>query len=249
MYRPPPPAADVVRPAITYFLGCWDIATCFNFMLQGVLFAQIAHYTALYENDALLLRAFVAGLSIITTAKTAQGLVFLWTINVDHFMDVVAAISFTTSWMSSLGLLLVSAIAFFVQLFFCIRLWWISKNVYIVLLIVTLFVVALIAVRHSKYASPETSGILSALVRLAFQAYAISAMWTLNSRKKIRRAHLIGPQNSSTTTGHQTPNDLELSSVWVSYVESDSNGAQMQNPTTLNEESKHSVATAGIRSS
>jgi hypothetical protein len=38
-------------------------------------------------------------------------------------MDVVAAISFTTSWMSSLDLLLVSAIAFFVQLFFCIRLW------------------------------------------------------------------------------------------------------------------------------
>jgi hypothetical protein len=81
------------------------------------------------------------------------------------------------------------------------------------------------------------------------KAYAISAMWTLNSRKKIRRAHLIGPQSSSTTTGHQKPNDMELSSVWVSYVESDSNGAQMQNPTTLNEESKHSVATAGIRSS
>ncbi|KAJ6478982.1 hypothetical protein C8R45DRAFT_1101417 [Mycena sanguinolenta] len=327
MYRPPPPAADAIRPAITYFLGCWDIATCFDFMLQGVLFAQIAHYTALYENDTLLLRAFVAGLSMLTTAKTAHGLAFLWTINVDHFMDVVAAISFTTSWMSSLDLLLVSSIAFFVQLFFCIRLWWISKNLYIVLLIVALFVVALIAafifmladnsmhvtwfplylgaalaadallcgstifflLRHSKYASPETSGVLSALIRLAFQsaapavvcalialvaslvwdrttpnayimvaiianhvlpkAYAISAMWTLNSRKKIRRAHLMGPQSSSTTTGHQTPNDLELSSVWISYTESDSIEAQMQNPTTLDEESKHSVATAGIRSS
>ncbi|KAF8185599.1 hypothetical protein K438DRAFT_1765824 [Mycena galopus ATCC 62051] len=321
MYRPPLPAADVVRPAITYFLGCWDIATCFDFMLQGVLFTQIAHYTALYKNDTLLLRAFVAGLSILTTAKTAQGLAFLWTINVDHFMDIVAAISLTTSWVSSLDLLLVSAIAFLVQLFFCSRLWWISKNPYIVLLIVALFVVALIVVcdltgallvplylgtalaadallcgstiffllRHSKYASPETSGVLSALTRLAFQsaapavvcaliapvaglvwdrttpnayimvaiivnhvlpkAYAISAMWTLNSRKKIRRAHLIGPQSSSTRTGHQTPNDLGLSSVWISYAESDSIEAQMQNPTTLDEESKHSVATAGIRSS
>ncbi|KAF7349112.1 hypothetical protein MVEN_01433400 [Mycena venus] len=329
MYIPPPPAADVIRPAITYFLGCWDIAICFDFMLQGVRFAQIAHYTALYENDALLLRAFVAGLSIITTAKTAQGLAFLWTINVDHFMDVVAAISFTTSWMSSLDLLLVSAIAFFVQLFFCIRLWWISKNPYIVLLIVALFVFALIAVfifmladnsmrvtwfplylgtalaadallcgstiffllrshevglpggylqallsivngLESQSAAPAVVCALIALVaglvwdrttpsayimvaiianHMLPKAYAISAMWTLNSRKKICRAHLIGPQSSSTTAGHQTPSDLELSSFWISYVESDSIEAQMQNSTTLDEERKRSVTTAGTRSS
>jgi hypothetical protein len=43
-------------------------------ILQGVLFTQFAHYAALYEGDTLLLRAFVAGLALITTAKTAHGL-------------------------------------------------------------------------------------------------------------------------------------------------------------------------------
>ncbi|KAJ7319027.1 hypothetical protein DFH08DRAFT_891337 [Mycena albidolilacea] len=302
MYRPSPPSADVVYPAITYFLGSWDIAICADFILQGVLFAQIAHYTALYEGDALLLRAFVAGLALITTAKTAQGLVLFWTINVNHFMDVAAAIRFTGSSMSSVDVLLVAVIAFYVQMFFCARLWWISMNPYIVPLIVAIFAFALIALtmytladksesvtwftlhvgtalagdvllcgstiyfllRHSRHASQQTAGILSALMKLAVQsaapavvcaliafvasvawhlttpgtnayillaiiannvlpkAYAISAMWTLNSRKSIRRAYSIGPPSSSATSRYPTPDDLELSLLWISYEENDS---------------------------
>jgi hypothetical protein len=54
------------------------------------------------------------------------------------------------------------------------------------------------------------------------KAYAISAMWTLNSRKSIRRAYSIGPQSSSATSGHPTPDDLELSLLWISCEENDS---------------------------
>ncbi|KAJ7319029.1 hypothetical protein DFH08DRAFT_891349 [Mycena albidolilacea] len=301
MYRPLPPSADVSL-AITYFLGSWDIAIFADLILQGVLFTQFAHYAALYGGDTLLLRAFVAGLALITTAKTAHGLVFLWTINIDHFMDVAAAIGSTGSSMTSVDILLVAVIAFYVQMFFCTRLWWISMNPYIVLLIVAIFLFALIALvmyiladksgrvtwftlhvgtalagdvllcgttiyfllRHSRHASQQTAGILSALMKLAVQsaapavvcaliafvasvafhlttpgtnayglltvvannvlpkAYAISAMWTLNSRKSIRRAYSVGPQSSSATSRHRTPDDLELSLLWISYEENDS---------------------------
>jgi hypothetical protein len=46
--------------------------------------------------------------------------------------------------------------------------------------------------------------------------YAISAMWTLNSRKRIRHAH-SGSSNGriSTSEPHHT-NDIELSAAWAS---------------------------------
>ncbi|KAJ7090692.1 hypothetical protein C8R44DRAFT_648100, partial [Mycena epipterygia] len=269
------------------------LGICADLILQGVVFAQFAHYTTLYNKDIPLLRAFVAVLLIITTLKSAQGLVILWFQNVQYFTDVEAALSMiTTPWITEVNLALIAVIVFYVQLFFCRRLWVISKNLYIVALIVTLFVFALIAaivsvclmlnsgyeinanivnihlgtvfigdvllcgstiyflLYHSKDASPLTTGILNALTKLTFQSaapaavcalinlvgtldwdgttpnayimlaiiantalpklYAISAMWTLNSRKEIRQAHLIGPKSR-----HHS-NDVELGSLSVS---------------------------------
>ncbi|KAJ7090680.1 hypothetical protein C8R44DRAFT_648085, partial [Mycena epipterygia] len=263
-----------------------------DLILQGVIFAQIAHYTTLYNKDIPPLRLFVAVLLIITTVKSAQGLVILWIQNVQYFMDVEAVLNmFTTPWTTEINLALIAVIAFYVQLFFCQRLWVISRKLYIVALIVTLFVFALIAaivsvyltlnsryetnanigpvfsiqsgmvftgdvllcgstiyflLYHSKDASPSTTGILNALTKLTFQSaapaavcalidlvgtlawnrttpnayimlaliannilpklYAISAMWTLNSRKEIRQAHLIEPHS----------NDVELGSLSMS---------------------------------
>ncbi|KAJ7108225.1 hypothetical protein C8R44DRAFT_857756 [Mycena epipterygia] len=322
---PPPPAAFL--PAITFYLGGWDLGICADLILQGVVFAQIAHYTTLYAKDAkdgLVLRAFVAVLLIITTLKSAQALVILWIQNVQHFMDVSAALNmFTTSWTTEANLVLIAIIAFYVQLFFCNRLWSISRNLYIVALIVTLFVFALIAaivscvftfagksknvtwskeavetfsvsihlgtvfagdvllcgctiyslLRHSKHASPETAGILNAITRLTFQSaapaavcalinligtvawdgtepnayimlsliannmlpklYAISAMWTLNYRKEIRRAHSIGPQSSTPVSGRPPMNDMELDGIELGSLSVSSNRSvpiQIQTP-------------------
>ncbi|KAJ6568843.1 hypothetical protein B0H19DRAFT_1134037 [Mycena capillaripes] len=315
---PPPP--DAFRPAITYFLGGWDLAICADLVLQGIIFAQIAHYTALYDKDALALRAFVAVLLIITTLKSAQGMVILWNQNVQHFMDIQAALGmFKTSWINRVDLALVGAIAFYVQGFFCIRLWRISRNLYIVGSIVTLFVFALIAVfiftfagksknvtwftihlgtvfagdvllcgstlyfllYHSKSVSPQSAGMLNALTKLAIQSaapaavcalitlvstlawdrttpnayimigviannvlpklYAMSAMWTLNSRKKIRQAHSIGPKPTTATSGRRRPT-FELSSVWVASDRGESIEIQTQNLTPLDDLSKHNRA-------
>ncbi|KAJ7199038.1 hypothetical protein GGX14DRAFT_573117 [Mycena pura] len=309
---PPPPLPAAFNPAITYFLGGWDLGICADLMLQGVLFAQIAHYTALYDTDVLVLRVFVAVLLIITTLKTAQGLTLLWILNVQHFMDVDAALSlFTTSWITSINLALIGVIALYVQLFFCARLWWISNNLYIVAVIVTLFIFALIAayiftfvgnsknvtwfiihlgsvfagdvllcgstiyalLYHSRHVSAQTAGILSSLTKLAFQSaapavvcalitlvstvawdrttpngymllalvanhmlpklYAISAMWTLNSRRSIRRAHSIGPRSSSPMGELQRSHNFELTSLGLSSNQHDSSETQMQSTTPL----------------
>ncbi|KAJ7664269.1 hypothetical protein B0H17DRAFT_1256435, partial [Mycena rosella] len=294
----------------TFFLGGWDLSICADLILQGIIFAQIAHYTTLYGKDVLTVQAFVAVLLVITTLKSAHGLAILWIQNVEHFMDLNAALSmFTNSWPTQVNLALIALISFYVQVFFCRRLWGISKNVYILGLVVALFVFALVAaivscvftfagqvknvtwskeaveifgfeiytatglagdvllsgstiyflLCHSKHALPETAGMLNSITKLTFQSaapaavcalitlvvtvawdrttpnayvmlslitnnmlpklYAISAMWTINSRRSIRQAHSSTGQDSTTATSntrHTTQTAIELSAPWLS---------------------------------
>ncbi|KAJ7739154.1 hypothetical protein B0H16DRAFT_1891120 [Mycena metata] len=296
---PPPIPPSVIPSLLTFYLGGWDLAICTDLILQGIIFAQIAHYTTLYKKDVLARHAFVAVLLLITTLKSAQGIVILWIQNVEYFMNFNAALSMSTdSWTTELNLTLVALIAFYVQLFFCKRLWGISKNVHIVALVVALFVFALVAaivssvftfagqlknvtwieihlgtvftgdvllcgstiyflLYHSKHASLETAGKLNSITKLTFQSaapaavcalislvgtlawdrttpnayvmlaiiannvlpklYAISAMWTLNSRSSIRQAHSSTERQGTTaTSGRRHTNNIELSSPWIS---------------------------------
>ncbi|KAJ7793880.1 hypothetical protein B0H14DRAFT_2256857, partial [Mycena olivaceomarginata] len=117
-----------------------------DLVLQGVIFAQFAHYTTLYKHDILFLRVFVWGLVLLTTLKSAQGLAVIWSQNVQHFMDLEAAVDlFQTTWFFQLNVSFVAVIAFYVQMFFCHRLWVISKNAYMVVLTMVLFVFGLLA--------------------------------------------------------------------------------------------------------
>ncbi|KAJ7229375.1 hypothetical protein C8J57DRAFT_1730604 [Mycena rebaudengoi] len=307
MATPPSPPPTVIFSSIIFFLGGWDLAICGDLILQGIIFAQIAHYTTLYEKDVLALRAFVAVLLIITTLKSAQGLVILWIQNVENFMNLEAAIGmFTGSWTTEINPTFSALIAFYVQLYFCRRLWGISRNVYIVASVLALFIFALVAaivsgvltfadqvknvtwveihlgtvfagdvllcgstiyflLYHSEYASPQTAGMLHSIKKLTFQSaapavvcalislvstiswdratpnayillaiiasnvlpklYAISAMWTLNSRMSIRQAHSsTGRRGSGATLSFASrprrTNDIELSSPWVASSQS-----------------------------
>ncbi|KAJ6540608.1 hypothetical protein B0H19DRAFT_1381646 [Mycena capillaripes] len=133
-------------PVVIFVLGGWDLGVAGDLLLQGVIFAQFAHYTTLYKHDILLLRVFVWGLVLLTTLKSIQGLAVIWSQNVQHFMELEAALElFQTSWFFELNVSFVAVIAFYVQMFFCHRLWVISKNVYMVVLTTVLFVVALLA--------------------------------------------------------------------------------------------------------
>ncbi|KAJ7654908.1 hypothetical protein B0H17DRAFT_1214147 [Mycena rosella] len=283
-------------PVVTFVLGAWDLGISGDLLLQGVLFAQFTHYFDLYKKDILLLRAFVGGLLVLTTLKSMQCLALLWVQNVVHFVDVFGALNmFSQFWLSNINIILVALIAFYVQLFFCQRLWAISKNIYIVVLIVALFGFALLAafvataflfsdrtsplrqwlaihlatvfagdlilcassiyflLHHSTGAMPQTASMLKSIIKLTFQSaapaaicalvnlicsqggnvgsatgfsmlaiiantllpklYAISAMWTLNSRRDLRLARSNGQNTSSTegTSGRRArTNNVEL---------------------------------------
>ncbi|KAF7315750.1 hypothetical protein MIND_00090900 [Mycena indigotica] len=282
-------------PVVTYILGGWDLGVCGDLLLQGVIFAQISHYFSLYRSDGPALRMFVFGLLFLTTLKSMQMIAILWTQNVIYFTNIrAAATMFTSNWLEQINLgmsvfLLIDHystvlgfggfITFCVQVFLCQRLWALSKNIYIVTILMAVFTFSLVAafvavgftfndkpvrgtwisvhlgvvfggdlllcgstayflLKHSKQVLPQTAGMLNAILKLTVQSavpgalcamvnlitsqtgdklnpfnvstmlsiistdllpklYAISAMWTLNSRRAIQLAGSAGHNTSS----------------------------------------------------
>ncbi|KAF8193122.1 hypothetical protein K438DRAFT_1969608 [Mycena galopus ATCC 62051] len=133
--------------AETEVLSGWDLAISSTLFLQGVLCAQFANYTNVNQRDSMRMKFFVAGLALLTTLKTLQSLAIMWIQDVVLFEDLEAAsIMWETYWVSKINLILEATVAFYVQLFFCRRLWVISQNnLYIVITCVTLFSFGILA--------------------------------------------------------------------------------------------------------
>ncbi|KAJ6469293.1 hypothetical protein C8R45DRAFT_428197 [Mycena sanguinolenta] len=126
-------------------LGGSDLATCFTLFLQGVLCSQFSRYMDSVKRDSVQIKLFVAGLALLTTIKTSECLAMMWTQNVTLFENVkVASTLWQTAWYSKLAVLLKVAVPFYVQLFFCYRLWAISRNVYVVMICIMVFSFALV---------------------------------------------------------------------------------------------------------
>ncbi|KAJ6541205.1 hypothetical protein DFH09DRAFT_1393671 [Mycena vulgaris] len=259
---PPARSFDII-------LGGYDLGTHADLIFQGVLFAQFAHYWALYKSDILAIKFFVFGLFLATSLKSVQVIAISWVQNVELFLNASAATNlYFHHWLVQSNFVLVALIGFYVQMFFCYRLWGISKNIYTVVSVVVLLVCALVfaciscwttfkaahtpmnntwiqahratvvsgdvflcgstayfLLKHSKESLPQMAGIFNRIIRLTLQSmapatfcaslnlicslsgrgkvntwmmvgfitnmglpklYAISAMWTLNSRHDIR---------------------------------------------------------------
>ncbi|KAF7374681.1 hypothetical protein MSAN_00353100 [Mycena sanguinolenta] len=148
--------------AQSHILGGWDLAICFTLFLQGLLCSQFAHYMGSNRGDFIRIKLFVAGLALLTTLKTMESLAIMWIQNVILFENVDAASTmWNTDWISK-ALILEATVAFYVQMFFCYRLWAsvfgyitlsahgsttaqaISRNVYIVSICITVFFVGII---------------------------------------------------------------------------------------------------------
>ncbi|KAK7013222.1 hypothetical protein R3P38DRAFT_3277957 [Favolaschia claudopus] len=258
----------------TYVLGGWDIGICADLFFQGILYTQFIRYMKICKRDSPWLKLFVAGLAFLTTLKSIQAISMLWLQNVIKFEDLASAsVLWRTHWLFHLTVIGSALVAFYVQLpFFCVRLWVMSRNIYIVFVVSLLFVMALAAasaatfyifrrdfdrgldwlavhlgtaflgdliltvgivvflIRHSRVVIPhgETAHMVTGLLRLTIQSaapaamvalvnfiaatrinvtnerirvelmlceisnmvlpqlYAMSAMWTLNSREDIR---------------------------------------------------------------
>ncbi|KAF7307375.1 hypothetical protein MIND_00531600 [Mycena indigotica] len=131
---------------IIYVMGGWDLGICGDLLLQGVIFAQIAHYFTLYHSDIFALRLFVLGLLVLTTLKSMQMIGVMWVQNVVYFADVRGAADlFFTHWLEQVSLAFGACVSFYVQMFLCHRLWVLSKNVYIFVALVLIFFFSLVA--------------------------------------------------------------------------------------------------------
>ncbi|KAJ6478247.1 hypothetical protein C8R45DRAFT_1101634 [Mycena sanguinolenta] len=147
-----------------------DIATCSTLFLQGVLCVQFAHYTNFSQRDSKRLKFFVTGLAFITTLKSAQALAMMWIQNVLMFGNVeVASQMWERHWLVKINRIFEATAAFYVQLFFCVRLWVtirfssgpspqhlleaqvISRNKYLVIVCIILFTTGLVSAIVSTF--------------------------------------------------------------------------------------------------
>ncbi|KAK6981601.1 hypothetical protein R3P38DRAFT_3460156 [Favolaschia claudopus] len=133
----------------------WDLSVAIDFLLQGILFAQITSYfTTSYHRDALVLRCFVCGLAVFTTVKSGMNLYCMYALSRTVFVEdnrnnnnvLVAQMKSygdnpVLRYNVSIGALLV----FYVQIYFCIRLYVISKKIYVVVVVATAMTAALVS--------------------------------------------------------------------------------------------------------
>ncbi|KAJ6517291.1 hypothetical protein C8R47DRAFT_1205526 [Mycena vitilis] len=90
----------------------------------GVLCCQFVNYFTWYRDDKRGLKAAVAGLCLLTILKTIQVFVIIWTHAVVHFDDLQGAIQLNFStWWEAGNPLMVAVIGFYVQSYFCYRLY------------------------------------------------------------------------------------------------------------------------------
>ncbi|KAJ6478223.1 hypothetical protein C8R45DRAFT_360109 [Mycena sanguinolenta] len=138
--------------ADSYVLGGWDLAICFALFFQGVLCAQFAHYTSSSKRDSIGLKIFVAGLALLAAVRCCQCLTIMWMQNVTLFGDVEAGSAFWTHhWIPRTNVMLEATGAVYVQIFFCRRLWAISRNAYIVIACLIFFALGLITAVVGTY--------------------------------------------------------------------------------------------------
>ncbi|KAJ7656868.1 hypothetical protein DFH06DRAFT_1410404 [Mycena polygramma] len=65
-------------------LGGWNLAALADVFLQSILTAQFARYTIINKRDSRLIKFYVAGLALLTTAKSTQYIAVVWLLNVNH---------------------------------------------------------------------------------------------------------------------------------------------------------------------
>ncbi|KAJ7222842.1 hypothetical protein B0H12DRAFT_1078195 [Mycena haematopus] len=139
-------ASDAPSDFGTYVLRSFSLAVCTAVFSQGILCAQFVWYMteSNRKSESLPLKLFVAGLALLTTMKTVQALAMLWLQNTAMFEDLAtASSSWQTHWVFLTTLLTSAVISFYVQMFFCYRLWTLSRNFYLVAAAFALLILAL----------------------------------------------------------------------------------------------------------
>jgi len=132
-----------------------------DFLLQGVVLSQIANYYGWCKEDKWVFRLAVAFLGFLTFLKSAQTFAIIWIQLIVDYGDLqkVVLLNFT-AWWEIAHPLMVAGIGLYVQLYFCFRLWVISKNWVVVAPSLIIFSFAVLAVSRATYYITEAEPII-----------------------------------------------------------------------------------------
>ncbi|KAK0202355.1 hypothetical protein DFS33DRAFT_887863 [Desarmillaria ectypa] len=141
---PPPPGKNLDAGSI---LGPWLVGLCVELYLQGILSVQMLNYFSWYgKKDRVIIRASVGILALITTLKSIQSFTIVWVGQIENFSDIQSAgRNLSGAWYEAGNPLMVSLISFYVQCYFCYRLWVVSERWWVVLPIVLVCIFAIVA--------------------------------------------------------------------------------------------------------
>ncbi|KAJ7184738.1 hypothetical protein C8R46DRAFT_1208914 [Mycena filopes] len=140
------------RRLAIFWLGPWLVGGCLDLFLQGILMSQFVNYFTYYKDDKAGLRIVVCGLVLLTVLKSIHAFVIIWIQSIPFFGDLQGAIllNYTTWWQSG-NPLMVALIGFYVQCYFCFRLYVISKRWYVMAPIATLFLFGFLSIIVATY--------------------------------------------------------------------------------------------------
>ncbi|KAJ7734084.1 hypothetical protein B0H16DRAFT_1767591 [Mycena metata] len=137
---------------VKYFLGPWLIGGCLDLVLMGVLSCQFVNYYNWYPEDGRNLPIAVGILCLLNVLKSAECFASLWIFLINHFGDIQYDLQLsTTGWWDTANPLLVAILDFYVQCYFCTRLWAVSQRWWVVTPVFTLFVFALCSMVMGTY--------------------------------------------------------------------------------------------------
>ncbi|KAJ6465798.1 hypothetical protein C8R45DRAFT_939383 [Mycena sanguinolenta] len=127
----------------------WDLSIAADLLLQGIIYSQLTQYfTTSYKSDGVPVRCFVCGLALATTFKSAWSLYCMWALSRAIFEDhpYIALVNvYRDNLLLRYNVAVVALVVFYVQLYFCTRLYLISRNVYVVAGVATAMLAALVS--------------------------------------------------------------------------------------------------------
>ncbi|KAK0226698.1 hypothetical protein IW262DRAFT_1457949 [Armillaria fumosa] len=161
--------AHTNQATVMYSLGPWLVGMCLDLFLQGILTSQFFNYYAWYgKSDTWKFTTAVGALAVMTTLKTIQALyayfsfysyranhhrsTIVWVQDIVYFDDLNSALQMRFSvWYQMGNAIMVALIAFYVQCYFCYRLWAISTRYWVVAPILFLYVFSVGAATGATY--------------------------------------------------------------------------------------------------
>ncbi|CAK5266769.1 unnamed protein product [Mycena citricolor] len=110
---------------VNYALGGWELAVCSSLLLQGVLLGQAARYLAhgFHRTDPTIMRVWVAGLLVLTLGRNLFGIQLMYEQDTAHYLNFPAALGEWLSARFDASFLISGVLVYYVQMFFCWRLW------------------------------------------------------------------------------------------------------------------------------